>query len=747
VAELSANAALASTVSHDFRMVRRLHGRKQASNALGLFFHAFTRVRDTDSPGTAFASAASQTGKTNPNSKRVHRTATPRPPLSEVSLVRVYLRPLVIALGCVLACSAGRAFAQTVTDPDLVEFDPSPDHSALDSAGRPIVDHYELAVYPLGAGTPYEVALLGKPAPQSDGKIRVYLMTTLPTPLQPLVYYDAQIVAVGPGGSSVSNVSNTFVFSGPCSYTTSPSNLSFTAAGGTGTIDVTAGVGCVWSAGSSASWLSVSPTGGTGNGRVTFTVAPTPSSRSATINIAGQSLTVTQAGTTTTPVITSVTTSPSPLMTGQTGTITISGSNFNASTVRLSINGPGCAPCSVPNSWLTTKMATRLVASLSPTAAGTYTVSAQNGAGGPVSNNASFTVGSNPVITTLATAPSPLRTGQTGTLTITGSNFNASTVRLLINRPLCAPCTLPNSWLTTKTATRLVAGVNPIRGGLYTVSAQNGAGTPVSNAASLTVDGATRTTVDSLDSQSASFGLGTESAVATQAGVACEVSISASIRTFSSSGGTGRIDVHAPRGCAWTALSTSPWLTPGSGGVGSGSAAFTVAGNPASLRRSASISVGSRRITITQSGEACTISISSASQTFSSAGGSGSVNVSAPEGCSWTPRSSAAWLTPGSGGTGNGSVGFTVAVNPTSAVRSASLTIANQKMTVTEAGSSSSASLSPGSQPFSASNGNGTLFVTMQERCAAMQVSSAACLTLAARLSRPLWPPPPAPTR
>ena len=211
-------------------------------------------------------------------------------------LARMHVRSFVIALGCLLVCSAGRVFAQHVTDPQVVEFDPSPDHWAVSAAGQPIVNGYDLAVYQVGASKPYDVVSLGKPVPQSNGKIEVSLLSALSKPLQPGVTYESQVTVVGPSGSSPSNWSNTFAVGGPCTYVVTASNLAFAASGGSGTINVTTGTGCVWSAGSAAAWVTIGA-GGTGSGTVTFTIAAntSASSRSATINVATQSLTVTQA--------------------------------------------------------------------------------------------------------------------------------------------------------------------------------------------------------------------------------------------------------------------------------------------------------------------------------------------------------------------------------------------------------------------------------------------------------------------
>jgi len=87
----------------------------------------------------------------------------------------------------------------------------------------------------------------------------------------------------------------------------------------------------------------------------------------------------------------------------------------------------------------------------------------------------------------------------------------------------------------------------------------------------------------------------------------------------------------------------------------------------------------------------CTYSINPTSATFGAGGGSGSVNVTAPSGCPWTVSNVPSWITitSGSSGSGNGTVSYTVAPNSSTSSRTATLTIAGQSFTVTQAGTSS----------------------------------------------------------
>jgi YVTN family beta-propeller protein len=80
----------------------------------------------------------------------------------------------------------------------------------------------------------------------------------------------------------------------------------------------------------------------------------------------------------------------------------------------------------------------------------------------------------------------------------------------------------------------------------------------------------------------------------------------------------------------------------------------------------------------------CTYAISPSSAAFPpDSGGTGSVSVTAPSDCSWTAVSNANWITiTADGGSGNGTVSYTVAANTSASGRSGTLTIAGQTFTV-----------------------------------------------------------------
>jgi len=82
-----------------------------------------------------------------------------------------------------------------------------------------------------------------------------------------------------------------------CTYSISPTSQNVTVSATTGTVTVTAGGGCTWTATGNVPWLAVtSGASGTGNGPVGFSVAAnTGAARSGTMTIAGQTFTVNQA--------------------------------------------------------------------------------------------------------------------------------------------------------------------------------------------------------------------------------------------------------------------------------------------------------------------------------------------------------------------------------------------------------------------------------------------------------------------
>ena len=84
-----------------------------------------------------------------------------------------------------------------------------------------------------------------------------------------------------------------------CAYALNPTQQDITAAGGTGSVGVTAATGCPWAASSNVAWITVTAgSTGSGNGTAVYSVAAhsSTSPRTGTLTIAGKTFTLNQAG-------------------------------------------------------------------------------------------------------------------------------------------------------------------------------------------------------------------------------------------------------------------------------------------------------------------------------------------------------------------------------------------------------------------------------------------------------------------
>jgi hypothetical protein len=84
----------------------------------------------------------------------------------------------------------------------------------------------------------------------------------------------------------------------------------------------------------------------------------------------------------------------------------------------------------------------------------------------------------------------------------------------------------------------------------------------------------------------------------------------------------------------------------------------------------------------------CPLRLSSLQQDVAAGGGNGAVNLLAPDGCSWTARSTVDWVTVTSGaaGNGNGTVSYAVLANLSTAPRTGAITVQASRITITQAG-------------------------------------------------------------
>jgi uncharacterized repeat protein (TIGR01451 family) len=106
-------------------------------------------------------------------------------------------------------------------------------------------------------------------------------------------------------------------------------------------------------------------------------------------------------------------------------------------------------------------------------------------------------------------------------------------------------------------------------------------------------------------------------------------------------------------------------------------------------------------------------------ETFSSDGGTASVQVMLPTNCPWQAQSNVAWIVITSipGGTGNGSINYRVDANVTGSPRTGTMTIAGQTFTVNQTTTPCQYTLNPMSANYPAAGGSGSVGVTALAGC------------------------------
>lgn len=591
------------------------------------------------------------------------------------------------ALALVLSAAPAAAQTAAVVDPRIVEFDPSADHAATGTDGQPIVTRYDLELYVVGGTQPVQVANLGKPALQSDGKVRVDFTTLLnPWPAAGTTY-EARVAAVGPNGVGRSNESNTFAFSSLCSSAITPTSVSIAGAASTGSVAVTAVAGCTWSATSNASWLTVTAgASGSGNATVSYSVAAntTSTQRSGSLTIAGHTFTITQAS-------------------GCTFSISPGATSVSAAASTGSVSVTSLAGCA----WTATSTASWITVT--------------SGATGSGSGSVGYSIAAN-------TSTSP----RSGTVTIAGRTFT-------VTQEAAAPCTFtlsPVSATLGSSAGSAVVAVTAGTGCAWT--ATSGASwITVTGGASGSSNGQVAYSVTANPSTSSRTGTITIAGqvfTVTQSGQACTFAIAPVSASVPASATSGTVSVDTLTGCSWSASSAASWLTitSGASGSGDGTVNFSVAGNTSLSPRTGTITVGGETFTVTQAGVVCSAAIAPTGASVAAGGAQGSVTVTMPAGCTWTASSGAVWLTVDSGasGSGNGTVGYTVAPNTSTSARSANLVIEGETFTVSQAGITCSYTVAPTTAAAPSGAGTGSLNVTAAAGCAWTAASAVSWMTV-----------------
>jgi hypothetical protein len=168
--------------------------------------------------------------------------------------------------------------------------------------------------------------------------------------------------------------------------------------------------------------------------------------------------------------------------------------------------------------------------------------------------------------------------------------------------------------------------------------------------------------------------------------VKCGVTL-ASPPALDATGGAGSLAVTTQRECVWEAATTTDWISALSPTSGQGSAtlSFRVAANESASPRDGAIVVNGEQARVSQRAP-CRYDVSPSSFSTGASGGLSTLAIATSSECAWNASRDATWITFTSptAGSGNGTVGFSVAPNRDDE-RSGSIVVANQRVVVTQA--------------------------------------------------------------
>lgn len=447
-----------------------------------------------------------------------------------------------------------------------------------------------------------------------------------------------------------------------CTYSLSPTSLSISAAGGTGSVTVSTAGTCTWEARSNVPWITAASGAAlTGPGTVTFTVAAAPDigSRAGTLTVASQTVTVTQQG--------------------QSCTFTLlpPGRSFDAlgGTAAFDVTAaPGCAWTSATTApWLT------LVSGQSGTGNGTVTYAVAPNAEAS-SRAANVTVGG----AVHAVTQSGL-TGCAVTINPDDEMFAVGGGAGHFDVSAASTC----AWLAA-------SGVPWMR-----VTDPGGGLGSGSRRVSFAVDPNPGT-----GTRTGTITVGPQTFVATQAGTStCSYAVTpVDVRECETGGWQRAVAVSTAAGCGWTASSSAPWIVIESGlsGLGPGSIRFTFTSNYDAARQDVikvrwPAPTEGQNVRVAQEG--CNYAMAPTGFMVPACGGdlafdvySGSTDVGfcghegpmSPGRCVWSAQPTARWitvLTP-MPRRGEDRVFFRVAANDDWKERAAAITVQYRKLTV-----------------------------------------------------------------
>jgi hypothetical protein len=530
----------------------------------------------------------------------------------------------------------------------------------------------------------------------------------------------------GPARNGTINVAGTQIAvsqSAGCTFAIAPQSEQVGAAGGDVTVNVTAGDGCAWTAVSKDNWITVAAgASGSGNGAVKLSVGATSGgSRTGTVTIAGQTFTVTQGSGCTYSIAPTAASIPSAGWTGSVAVTAGTGCSWTAASNAswLTINsgasgsGNGTVQYSAPATGGGQRSGTMTIAGQ------TFTVNQGSGCAfaiAPDSANVPSTGGTGSIAVTTDASCSWTVNGSTPWLTITSGASGSGNgkvdykVDATAGAARSATLTIADQTFTLNQASGCSVTIVPdstsiaAGGGTGTVAVTAGPGctwTAASSAQWLSVtSGATGTgngtvqfsaEANTTAARTATMTIGGQTFTVSQAS-GCAFVVAPTSIAIGEGGGPGTITVSAPAGCTWTASSGVGWIavTGGATGNGDGTSQISIGQNTDPSPRTGTVTVAGQTITVSQAAAVvvvtptCTYVLDPDTRRIGRRGESGSFAVHTGPTCQWTATSTVPWISvpPGTTGTGEGTVPYTVDRNNDRNDRTGTISVADKVFTI-----------------------------------------------------------------
>jgi hypothetical protein len=465
----------------------------------------------------------------------------------------------------------------------------------------------------------------------------------------------------------------------PASLDVNPTTINVQASAGTTNFDISGNV--IWTTSVDVSWLSVNPSSGTGavNVVINYQQNPTTQPRTGTITITGGNLTRT---------VTVVQAGGQPALSVDQTTINV-GSPAGTTTFNITANIDWTG--TVSQTWA------RLV---SASGSGSRTVTIEYDEN-PATQSRMATITIQGVGTGLSRSISLIQGAAGAVLTVDPTTINVSASAGTSNVTITGNV----GWTASDDAPWLsVAPISGTGNGNLTATYTENT-TPQVRTATITMTGA---------------GVNPLTITVTQAGAGAVLSVDRSAVSVAAPAGSASVNVTSNTN--WSVSENVAWFSV-SPASGTGSRALTINydENLSTQSRNGTFTVSASglpdiTVTVTQAGAAAFLTLSQT--TFNVAAPAGSANVTVTANVNWTLNENSTWINvaPASGSS-NGSFTISYDENLTTQSRSATITvsgngIANQTITVTQAGATAILTVDPTSLSLPSTAGNGSVNVT-----------------------------------